>query len=87
MCRKTAITYLMSEDGPPFLSRATGPINHYVGLSVGRSIDCSVHLCLFCVLSYLKVENFRYECFMDINVLPKSLLPLPNCPGGAAVYR
>ena len=52
-----------------FLSRATQPVSHRVGRSVGLSVGPSHFVSRFAfsaILSYLKVEKFRYECFMDV---------------------
>ena len=53
-----------------FLSRATRPMSHRVGLLVGRSCHTLLVLSLFAFLAFLsclKVEKHRYEYIMDVN--------------------
>ena len=63
-----------------FLSRARELL---VTVSVGRSVRPSVgpsvgrsHFTFFALLSYLKVEKFRYEYFIDINA-PAQIITAP----------
>ena len=54
------------------LCRSVRPsVRPSVGPSVGRS-----HFTFFALLSYLKVEKFRYEYFMDINA-PAQIITAP----------
>ena len=54
-----------------FLSRATRPISHRVGPSVGPS-----HFTFFAFSSSLKVEKFRYEYFMVVSA-PAPIITAP----------
>ena len=80
-----------------FLSRATQPMSHRVGWSVGLSVGPSHFVSRFAfsaILSYLKVEKFRYECFMDVHATaqiitaPAQLITAPAQPPatGVVVY-